>query len=43
MDQENRDYPVCSDLSQVPGLLKEYGVCVIPNVFSDKECDSWMQ
>ena len=36
-------YPECSDLSQVAGLLKEYGVCVIPDVFSSSECDSWMK
>jgi len=36
-------YPICSDLSQVTTLLKEYGVCVIPNVFSNTECDAWVQ
>jgi len=35
-------YPVCSDLTKVASLLKEFGVCVIPNVFSNSECDSWM-
>lgn len=38
----NTPYPVCSDLSKVTSLLKEYGVCVIPNVFTNTECDSWM-
>jgi len=35
-------YPVCEDLTQVASLLKEYGVCVIPNVFSNSECNSLM-
>jgi len=35
-------YPVCQDLSRVAILLKEFGVCVIPDVFSSAECDSWM-
>ena len=36
-------YPVCSDLSQIAGLLRKYGVCVIPGVFTRSECDSWMK
>ena len=36
-------YPICNDLTKVPSLFKEYGVCVIPNVFSDLECDTWMK
>ena len=36
-------YPICDDLSRVPSLFREYGVCVIPNVFSDSECDKWMK
>lgn len=40
---EKTPYPVSSDLSEVPSLLKEYGVVVIPNVFSNEECDSWMK
>ena len=36
-------YPVSSDLTKVPSLLKEYGVVVIPNVFSSDECNSWMK
>lgn len=42
-DTQKIPYPVCDDISQVPSLLKEYGVCVIPNVFSNNECDSWMR
>jgi hypothetical protein len=42
-DVTNAPYPVCSDISKVTSLLKEYGVCVIPNVFSNAECDSWME
>lgn len=36
-------YPVCNDLAKVASLLREYGVCVIPNVFSNSECDNWMK
>jgi len=36
-------YPVSSDQNKVPNLLKEYGVVVIPNVFSAEECNSWMK
>jgi hypothetical protein len=42
--QETTDtpYPVCNDFTKVASLLKEYGVCVIPDVFSSSECDSLM-
>ena len=36
------EYPVCRDITKVTSLLKEYGVCVIPDVFTDDECNSWM-
>ena len=43
--QETMDtpYPVCNDFTKVAHLLKEYGVCVIPDVFSSSECDSLMK
>ena len=40
---EELPYPVSSDLTKVPKLLKEYGVVVIPNVFTNEECNSWMR
>ena len=43
LNLEQTFYPVSDDLSQVPILLKEYGVVVIPNVFSDDECNDWMK
>ena len=39
----NTQFPVCTDTSQVAFLLKEFGVCVIPDVFTSFECDTWMQ
>jgi hypothetical protein len=36
-------YPICSNITKVASLLKEFGVCVIPDVFSTSECDSWME
>ena len=43
IETDNLTYPVSSDLTKVPSLLKEYGVVVIPNVFSNEECNSWMK
>ena len=42
-DSKTTPYPVCTDLSKVTSLLKHYGVCVIPNVFTDQECDLCMK
>ena len=35
-------YPTTTDLAQVPDLLREFGVCVIPDVFSANECAELM-
>lgn len=32
----------CNDFSQSGPLLKQYGVVVVENVFTDKQCDTWM-
>ena len=42
-DKQTTSYPICSDLNKIASHLKEHGVCVIPNVFSSVECDSWMK
>lgn len=42
---KSTSYPTIkySDLYKLPTLLKQYGVVVIENVFTNKECNEWME